>query len=285
MTSTTSTTTTSSVMPVTANINAQVSEEIEHPLEIIDVADKIFIKCLTHEDIRGIQALGCTSKPISKNIHSLKEEKCLVDTLYLQERFPDLRILDTNILPDLQVHEKFPISIFTLVKGQQDLNPHVEGDVGTSILIMRKGTTLNKMVDYAGSGQTEEEKMEIVFFPNNIPTELGVDAVEETHVVLITNNIFKNSRSKTYSQHCELVRDEHQCELPTALEYIGLIVLTRKIYNQCLYGQDPWTYGRSSTMFQGFPLVVGGSAPGRLSVGGFHGFDSGRYGAGSRRKF
>jgi hypothetical protein len=284
MTSTTSTTTTSSVMPVTTNINAQISEEIEHPLEIMDVADKIFIKCLTNEDIRGIQALGCTSKPISKNIHFLKEDKRLVDTKYLQETFPDLRILDTNILPDLQVYEKFSISMFTLVKGQQDLNPHVESNEGTSLLIMRKGTTLNKMVDYAESGQTEEEKMAIDFFPDDIPTELGEDAVDETYVVLITNNVFKNSRYKTYSQHCAFVRDEHQCELPTALEYIGLIVVTRKIYNQCLYGQDPWTYGRSSTMFQGFPLVVGGSAPGRLRVIS-SGYDSEGRGAGSRRKF
>jgi hypothetical protein len=138
--------------------------------------------------------------------------------------------------------------------------------VGTSILIMRKGTTLNKMVDYAGSGQTEEEKMQIDFFPRDIPTELGVDAVEETYVVLITNNVLKNSRSKSYSEQCAYVRDERQCELPTALEYIGLILLTRKIYNQCLYGQNPLTFGRSSTLFKGFPLVVGGSAPGLLDV-------------------
>jgi hypothetical protein len=272
-------------MPVTANINTQVlKEESEHPLEIIDVADKIFIKCLTYRDVRGIQALACTSKPISKNIHFLKEEKCLVDTKYLQETFPDLRILDTNILPDLQVYEKFPISIFTLVKGQQDINPHVEEDAGTSILIMRKGATLNKMVDYAASGQTKEEKMEIDFFPDDIPTEIGEDAVEETYVVLITNNVFKNSRSKTPSQHCELVRDEHQCELPTALEHIGLIVLTRKIYNQCLYGTNPWTFGRSSTVFYGFPLVVGGSAPACLRIirSGYDGEDSG---AGGQRKF
>jgi hypothetical protein len=283
MTSTTSTTTTCSVMPVTANL---LREESEHPLEIIDVADKIFIKCLSYRDVRGIQALACTSKPISKNIHFLKEEKCLVDTLYLQETFPDLRILDTNILPDLQVYEKFHINMFTLVKGQQDLNPHVESNEGTSILIMRKGTTLNKMVDYAKSGQTEEEKMRIDFYPRDIPTKLGEDAVEETYVVLITNNIIKNSRirNKAYSLQCELVRDEHQCELPTALEYIGLIVLTRKIYNQCLYGRDPWTFGRSSTLFEGSPFAVGGSAPARLSVCYISGFGPESHGAGARRK-
>jgi hypothetical protein len=141
------------------------------------------------------------------------------------------------------------------------------------------------MVEYARSGQTEEEKMEIVFFPGGIPTELGEDAVEETYVVLITNNVFKNSRFKTYSQQCELVRDKHQCELPTALEYIGLIVVTRKIYNQCLYGRDPWTYGRSSTVFWGFPLVVGGYAPGLFSVGTRYGYGGEDIGAGARRKF
>ena len=279
MTSTTCTTTTCSVMPVTANVNS------EHPLESIDVADKIFIKCLSYRDIRGIQALACTSKPISKNIQFLKEEKCLVDTIYLQERFPDLRILDTSILPDLQVYEKFPINMFALVKGQQDLNPHLEEDAGTSILIMRKGTTLNKMVDYAKSGQTKEEKIQIGFYPRGILTELGQGAVEETYVVLITNNIFKNSRSKTCFHQSKFVRDEHQCELPTALEYIGLIVLTRKIYNQCLDGQNPRTYGRSSTMYMGFlPVVVGGSTPDHLNVGRNNGFDAEHFGAGGRRK-
>jgi hypothetical protein len=282
MTSTTSTTTTCSVTPVTPNVW---TEESEHPLEIIDVADKIFIKCLTYRDVRGIQAVACTSKPISKNIHFLKEEKRLVDTIYLQERFPDVRILDTNILPDLQVYEKFPISMFTLVKGQQDLNPHVESREGTSILIMRKGTTLNKMVDYAGSGQTEGERMTIDFYPRLIPTELGVDAVEETYVVLITNNVFKNSRNKAYSQYCELVRNEHQCELPTALEYIGLIVLTRKIYNQCLYRENPMTYGRSSTIMKYWLLVVGASAPARLVVNFSDGYSREAHGAGARRKF
>jgi hypothetical protein len=281
MISTTSTTTTCSVTPVTANV---LRGEIEHPLEIMDVADKVFIKCLTYRDVRGIQALGCTSKLISKNIHSLKEEKCLVDTIYLQENFPDVRILDTNILPGLQVYEKFPISMFTLVKGQQELNPHVEGDAGTSLLIMRKGTTLNKMVEYAGSGQTEEEKMEIDFYPRDIPTKLGVDAVDETYVVLITNNVFKNSRNKAYSLQCELVRCEHQCELPTAREHIGLIVVTRKIYNQCLYGEMPLTYGRSSTVFKGLPLVVGGSAPACLRVYLDIGYDSESRSAGGQRK-
>jgi hypothetical protein len=272
-------------MPVTPNV---LREETEHPLEIIDVADKIFIKCLTYRDVKGIQALACTSKPISKNIHFLKEEKCLVDTLYLQEAFPDLRILDTNILPDLQVHEKFPISMFTLVKGQQDLNPHVESGEGTSLLIMRKGTTLNKMVHYAESGQTEEEKMEIDFSPDTIPTEVGEDAVDETYVVLITNNVFNNSRFKGYSWQCKLVRAEHQCGLPTALEYIGLIVLTRKIYNQCLYRNSPLTYGRSSTLIKGFPLTVGASFPtGGLNVyfSDTAGFAFKHAGAGGQRKF
>jgi hypothetical protein len=278
MTSTTS----CSVMPVTPNV---LREESEHPLESIDVADKIFMKCLSYRDVRGIQALACTSKPISKNIHFLKEEKCLVDTLYLQETFPDLRILDTNILPDLQVYEKFHINMFTLVKGQQDLNPHVESDAGTSILIMRKGTTLSKMVDYAKSGQTEEEKMTIGFSPNGILARIGEDAVEETYVVLITNNVFINSRSKPYWEQCAFARDEHQCELPTALEYIGLIVLTRKIYNQCLYGENPWTFGRSSTVFEVFPLVVGGSDRSYFDVCFTDCYGEEEDGAGGRRKF
>jgi len=117
-------------------------------------------------------------------------------------------------------------------------------------------------VAYARSGQTEEEKMEIVFITNAILTELGEDAVEESYVVLITNNVFINSRSKFYLEQCELVRDEHQCQLPTALEYMGLIVLTRKIYNQSLYWRDPWSGGRSSTVFKEFPLLVGGSPHG-----------------------
>jgi hypothetical protein len=126
--------------------------------------------------------------------------------------------------------------------------------------------------------------MKIDIFLDSMLTEFGEDAVEETYVVLITNNVFKNSRSKTCPQHRELVRDEHQCELPTALEYIGLIVLTRKIYNKGLYRNNPSTYGRSSTLFRGYPLIVGGSAPTRLSVRHSPGIDRERNGAGARRK-
>lgn len=248
--------------PVNQNLDVELAgDDVKHPLEILDVTDKVFVQCLFSEDLRSIQTLVCLTKRIYENIQFSQGKTYLVDTTDLQKRFPDLRILDTNVLPQLQVNEKFHINLFALVKGLKELPPHIEGDAGVSLLILRKGTTLKMMDDYAKSGQTEEEKMEINFYPKEILTELGDDAVEETCVALITNNIFNNSCNITYLKQCDLVRDEHQCELPPALGYLGLIVLTQKLYHQCLFGQIPLlTFGRSSTSFKDFPLVVGGSS-------------------------
>ncbi len=255
-------------------------------LSIFDVTERVFKQLLIQRDLSAVEVLGIVNKAIHENIISLKQQMSFVDTTYLQNCFSDVRVLDTNILPSLQVYEKFRINEFLLVKGIKDLTSHIEGDAGVSILVMRVGTTLNELVEYAGSRTTEEEKMEIHFYPKEILTELGDDAVEETYVVLITNNVFEDSRDKDDTRQWLLLANKYRCELPTALEYIGLIVLTRKIFNRYLYGQEPLTYGRSSTHFGKYPLVIGGSALAGLhvsSVNDDYGFNF--RGAGGCRKF
>jgi hypothetical protein len=107
--------------------------------------------------------------------------------------------------------------------------------------------------------------------------------VEQTYRILVTNTVFMGSRNKNYKSQ-ERIVEGHGCVMPIVQEYVALCVFTSKIFKKCLYGQNPLTSGRSSTHLQGFPLVVGGSAPARLCVSPYY-FDSKNDGAGGRRKF
>jgi hypothetical protein len=159
--------------------------------------------------------------------------------------------------------------------------PNVEGDAGVTYFdfTLPEDLTLRQIVEIAkAQGITVE-----IYWDKILPA-IGDVAIKQVFPCMLANNVFKDSRNKNYDDQCVRVR-RHGCELPTVEQYIIHIVLINKIYNQCLFGQNPLTYGRSSTSVKDFPLVVGDSAPGRLSVSFFLGCDLERIGAGSRRKF
>jgi hypothetical protein len=143
---------------------------------------------------------------------------------------------------------------------------------------MRKGLTLNQLVAIAAKAG-----MDVKIHWNKIVKELGDVPVEQTYVILITNSVFNESRRKSYDQQKELV-GAHGCEMPTVQEYVALCVFTNKVFQKCLYGQNPLTYGRTSTQVEGDPLIFGGSAPARLCVHNFV-FVHESVGAGGQRKF
>ena len=116
--------------------------------------------------------------------------------------------------------------------------------------------------------------------------EHGNISVEQTYRILITNSVFKESRRTPFAQQQKLV-DRHGCVIPTVQEYLALCVFTNKVFQKCLYragnGQTPWTYGRSSTHVENYPLIVGGSAPARVDVHD-DSFDAEDCGVGGRRE-
>jgi hypothetical protein len=236
-----------------------------------DNIKEIFFHCQSNGDWESIGALACVNKYYRECATKYWEQ------FELKLFCPELRILDAEA-QGVTVSDKPQINKLAILKCFHKLAPHVENNEGLTLLTMRKGLTLNQLVAIAAkAGMTVE------IFWDKIVQELGDVPVEQTYVILITNSVFKESRNKSYALQKDLV-GEHGCEMPTVQEYVALCVFTNIFFQKCLYGQNPWTYGRTSTQFEGFPLIVGGSAPARLSV---YNSDFGyeHCGAGGQRKF
>jgi hypothetical protein len=236
-----------------------VADPLSHP----HVLEKILPWC----ELKDIIELSCVS-------HSLRQG--IIEHLSPETAFKicgsRLRIINTGSA------EMPAFSPFELIKVCHTLAPLVEGDAGLTFLIMREGLTLRELVKMAA-----EKGITVDILGDKILEEIGDISIGQTYGVLITNNVFKDSRSKSYADQEKLVRGAG-CEMPTVQESVALCFLTQ-ILGICLYGQNPRTYGRTSTHVGGYPLVVGGSAPSRLDVSPEIGFDDEDCGAGCRRKF
>jgi predicted NAD-dependent protein-ADP-ribosyltransferase YbiA (DUF1768 family) len=241
-----------------------------------DIIWHIYGQCFSNNDITSIQALACT------NMRSYKCITSIVEKIDLKELCPLLKIVSAeeaqkygfNAVPA----PSFPK--LSLIKGYQDMAPNVEGDAGVTYFdfILPEDLTLRQVIEIA-----KAQGITVETYWDQILIDIGDVAIKQVFPCMLANNVFKDSRNKRYDVQCVLVR-RHGCELPTVEQYIIHIVLISKIYNQCLFGENPLTYGRSSTFVEGFPLVVGGSAPGCLDVSR-RGCGPGNVGAGSRRKF
>ena len=162
------------------------------------------------------------------------------------------------------------------------MSPHVEGDAGVTYFnfTLRDDLTLRQIVEIA-----KAQGITVNFSWDQILTEVGDVAIAQVLPGMGANNVFKDSRNKSFDDQVILAH-EHGCELPMAGLQIMHIVLIQKISDRCLFGKNPSTYSRSVTCVQGFPLVVGGSAPACLHVAsGSNGYDYEGRGAGGWRKF
>ena len=237
-----------------------------------DIIERFFNGYLCGSDFKTLSVLACVNK------HWNKYSSEFWDKLDLKQVYPELTILDAKA-QGVKCEDEPKISKFRLIKGFKEISPHVEGNAGVTQLTMTKGTTLNQLEEIAkGEGITVD-----VLWDRIVPT-LGDVAVEQTYGILITNNVFLNSRNKAFNSQKTLVEGDG-CEMPTVQEYVALCVYTNKVFKKCLYGQNPWTFGRSSTHVGNYPLVVGGSAPARLRVHNPATLTMRSFGAGGQRKF
>jgi len=161
------------------------------------------------------------------------------------------------------------------------MSPHVEGDAGVTYFdfTLRNDITLRQIMEIA-----KDQGIAVVMISDQILLEIGDVAIAQVLPGMGANNVFKESRNKNFNDQRVLVQG-HGCELPTAGLQIMHIVLIQKIFDRCLFGKNPCTYGRSVTSVRGCPLVVGGSAPACLRVFSDDGSDFEYYGAGGWRKF
>jgi hypothetical protein len=240
-----------------------------------DLIGLFYEQCWTSGDIRSIQTLACTNRHYYKNLSKI------VETINLEELCPLLKIISA---PQAQEYgfPAVPASVLPklkLMKAYQAMSPHIEGDAGVTYFnfTLREDLTLRQIVEIA-NGQGIEVKM----FWNQILLEIGDVAIAQVFPCMLANNVFKESRNKSFDDQLVLVHG-HGCELPTAGLQIMHIVLIQKISNQCLFGQNPLTYGRSVTRVKNFPLVVGGSAPACLHVPYYNGCADEYCGAGGWR--
>jgi predicted NAD-dependent protein-ADP-ribosyltransferase YbiA (DUF1768 family) len=240
-----------------------------------DIVDRLFNAYASQCNFETLTAGACVNKlwnSCSTNFWAGFDLKDLTTLC------PQLTILDANT-QGVKCEDEPKISKLRLLKWVREISPHVEGNAGVTQLTMTKGTTLNQLIEVAkGAGLTVD-----LLWDRIIPA-LGDVPVDQTYSILITNSVFLNSRNKAYNLQKILV-EGHGCVMPTVQEYVALCVYTNKVFKKCLYGQNPWTYGRSSTHVGTIPLVVGGSAPAGLDVnyGSSFGFESS--GAGGQRKF
>ncbi len=242
---------------------------------------QIFLQCFSNNDITGIQALSCTNKHFYENITMIVNDENKVD---LKQLCPLLKIVSAEEAQKYGFPAQ-PALIFPklkLIKAYEEMASQIEGNAGLTYFnfTLPEDLTLRQIVEIVkGQG------IEVAIFYDQILPTIGDVAILQAFPCMLANNVFIDSRNKNYDEQCALVRG-HGCELPTLEQYIIQIVLISKISNQslCLFGRNPWTYGRSSTRVQGFPLVVGGSAPARLDVD-FNGWVRRVSGVGGRRKF
>ena len=216
------------------------------PLSHFDALEKIVSLC---DDPSTIVALSCVNHFLNQNV-----PECLSPEIAFKICSSRLRVINTGAVTMPAFNP------FELIKRCHTLAPLVEGDKGLTFLIMCEGLTLRELVTMAA-----KKGITVDIWFGKILEEIGDIPIMQTYGVLITNNVFKNSRSKRYADQEELCF-EIGCEMPTVQEYVALCALTQQMYEECLYGQDPVTYGRSSTHVEGFPLVVGGSVPSQFLV-------------------
>lgn len=191
------------------------------------------------------------------------------DCRYLRYFFPSIRIFNeldwaTHFdLASLGISmEDAPLSdkrkeILALKRVLSSLP--IEGNSGVTLLTIPKGLTLNKLIKLARSPKLGNA-VNLGYIWNRISEEIGNIPVDKTYRIVITNNIFIESRDLSVSAQKNLVR-KMGCEMPKILEAAALLVVTYTSFWQRLYHNKPWTYTCCSEQVDGQQLIIGGFAP------------------------
>jgi hypothetical protein len=228
---------------------------VADPLTHLDVLEKIIPWC----EPRDIIALSCVSASLRQDVpdcvsSSLRQyvAKCLSAETAFKIYGSRLRVINTGS------SEIPPFNAFELIKACHKLFPLIEDDAGLTLLIMRKDLTLRELVKIAA-----DKGITVDITGDRILNDIGDISTGQAYGVLITNNVFKNSRYLHYATLNKLVCGMG-CQMPTVHEYVALCVFTQQCFKECLYGQG--TFGRSSTEVRYCHLAVGGFESSRLHV-------------------
>ncbi len=237
---------------------------------LTELIQRIFMQCLSNEDIKGFTALSFT------NVHSYMTMQKLVNETALTKLCSNLRILDAKTLKFQEDLED--VGRCKALWNYYKLEPFVEGREGLTMIFNLEGLTLQNM---------KENKCGITVkvLWDQISEELDNVPEEDTGPEMISNAPITETRWKSIEAQETRVRDEVRFDgKPTLIQYLALLIATQKELKICLYGEKPLTYGSTSIDVGGCPLVVGGSALGRLSVRDSYIWNREGHGAGGRLK-
>ena len=219
---------------------------------LLTEAIQLFFKqCLCNGDFRGFTALGCT------NTHSFITMRKLMNEP-LTQLCPNLRILDAKTFTfhaDLENIDKYQA-----LQSYCKLEPFVEDREGLTMIFNHGGLTFKDMKDnkcgvavHVGWDLISEEL-------DNVPEEA-------TGPEMISNAPVTETRDKKPEVQETRVRDEVGFDgKPTLIGSLALMIASQKELKICLFGKRPRTYGRTSTQVDGIPVDVGSSALGHLHV-------------------
>lgn len=159
----------------------------------------------------------------------------------------------------------------------------------THVLVrIPKGLTIKKLGELAKK-----------YFPSNtdsyryiwsaIVDKLGDKPADKSVWLLMTKDVLPGSRSKSYSQQKNIVAELAETtgvpyEIPTTLEAATCILAEYSRSKNRLFSDRPWTYTRCQENVQVYQTVVGGFAPGGLSVC-YNFCDLADFGVAALRKF
>jgi len=260
-------TTTTTTTPTSLN-------SMEPPPEMIG---EVFEHCFASGNITGIQALACTNKQFNKSVAMFAE------TIKLEEFCPLLKIISAAQAQKCGF-QAAPTSFFPklkLINAYQAMSPHIENNAGVTYFnfTLQDDLTLRKIVEIAKS-----QGIEVSLWQQTLP-EIGDVAIAQVFPCMLANNVFKDSRKKSFADQCTLVH-EYGCELPTLEQYIIHIVLIQKISDQRLFGGDnSFLFSRSVTRVKNTPLLIGGPSQACIRVSSRNCNANKHDGAGGRRKF
>jgi hypothetical protein len=141
----------------------------------------------------------------------------------------------------------------------------IEENAGITLLTIPKGLTFNTLVKFVESIKMEN-KPKFTEIWNLFSSKLGDIPIDKTYRIVITNNIFKKSRNKSFTKQKDLVV-KNGCEIPKALEATVLLIVTFLNSSNRLYNDNPWTFTRcSDDIVADYPVVVGGFSHDGLRV-------------------
>lgn len=165
---------------------------------------------------------------------------------------PRFRIIDASMLKKIgiEVKDEPPINNLAVLKRFKQLTMYTSNGAGVAYLTVGEGLTLKQTTAIAAQGN-EQEKMEVVYTPQNILNENGDHAVVKTYRILITEGFITGTEGQDNFTQNSIV-SHFGSEMPTALEQTLLCVSTWKIFKECAFGASPRLDGRTSTTFKGF---------------------------------